>query len=132
MSTSRLTRVLMVGALLAATNLASMTAIAHANDGTPTIHDQRPPTQATVVESWHQRPAAGQSAAAGDTPRPPTEGQVGEPWHPRVIAPTPLAPPDGQPDWPIASLTLLTAALALFAGLAVKRASRNTRISHVT
>jgi hypothetical protein len=130
MFTSRLTRALVVGALLAATNLASMTA-AHANDATATNHALRPPTQDQVGESWPQRPSSsGQTAVTGNTRRPPTEGQVGEPWHPRVSTPTPPAAPDGKAHWPVASLTLLASALALSAGLAAKRANRRIRIGH--
>jgi hypothetical protein len=131
MSKSRLAKTLVLGALLAVTNLAGMTGVAHAKDGagSAAIHDRRqPPTQSQVGESWHQRPAAtNQHTVAGSTRRPPTEAQVGEPWHLRVHAPTPPAKPDGQPSWPIASLAVLTAALALAGGLAAKRASRRVR-----
>ena len=134
MSKCRLVQALVLGALLAATNLAGMTAIAHAqSEGGSVVvqNDRRPPTQGQVGESWHQRPAAtNQPAIAGDTRRPPTEGQVGEPWHPRVNVPTPPAEPDSQPSWPIASLAVLATALALSAGLVAKRASRRTRIGH--
>jgi hypothetical protein len=131
MSKSRLAKTLMLGALLAATNLAGTTSVAHAKDGagSAAIHDRRqPPTQSQVGESWHQRPAAtNQPTVAGDTRRPPTEAQVSEPWHLRVHAPTPPAKPDGQSRWPIASLAALTAALVLAGGLAAKRASRRVR-----
>jgi hypothetical protein len=71
--------------------------------------------------------ATNQSAVAGDTRQSPTEGQVGEPWHLRVNAPAPSDEPDGQPRWPVASLMVLTAALALAGGLAARRASRRPR-----
>jgi hypothetical protein len=84
------------------------------------------PTQ--VGESWHQRPpTTNQSAIAGNARRPPTEGQVGEPWHLRVHPTTPPAQPDGQPSWPVASLAVLTAALALAGVLAAMRVSRRAR-----
>jgi hypothetical protein len=128
---SKLARVLALGALLAATNLAAMTAIAHAQAADAFTAKQaarRPPTQTQVGESWHQRPpTTNQSAVAGDTRRPPTEGQVGEPWHPRVHPLTPPAEPNGLPRWPVASLAVLTAALALAGGLAARRASRRAR-----
>jgi hypothetical protein len=131
---SKLSRILALGALLAATSLAGMTGVAHAQatDASTAKHTaRRPPTQTQVGEDWHQHPAAtNQQTFAGDTRRPPTEGQVGEPWHLRVHAPTPPAEPDGQPRWPVASLAVLAAALALAGGLAAERASRKTRIGH--
>jgi hypothetical protein len=132
MSKSRLAQALVLGALLAATNLVGMTGVAHATGGAAVLQDdRRPPTQGQVGESWHQRQTpAHQSAISGDARRPPTEGQVGEPWHPRVHAPTPPAQPDSQPRWPVASLAVLAAALALAGGLVANRASRRTRIGH--
>ena len=115
---SKLSRILALGALLAATSLAGMTGVAHAQatDASTAKHTaRRPPTQTQVGEDSHQHPAAtNQQTFAGDTRRPPTEGQVGEPWHLRVHAPTPPAEPDGQPRWPVASLAVLAAALALW------------------
>jgi hypothetical protein len=134
MSKSRLAQALVLGAMLAATNLVGMTAVAHAKGGGGSVvaqDDRRPPTQGQVGESWHQRPAAAnQQTFAGDARRPPTEGQVGEPWHPRVNVPTPPAEPDSQPSWPVTTLAVLAAALALSAGLVAIRASRRTRLGH--
>jgi len=131
MSKSRLASALVLGALLAATNLAGLTGVAHAQaTDAPTGKQatRRPPTQTQVGEAWHQHPAAAnQHTVAGDPRRPPTEGQVGEPWHLRVHAPTPPAQLDGQPRWRIASLAVLTAALVLAGGLAANRASRRAR-----
>jgi hypothetical protein len=110
-----------------------MTGVAHAQATDASTAKQaarRPPTQTQVGEAWHQRPAAtNQQTFAGDTHQPPTEGQVGEPWHPRVQVPAPPAEPDGQPRWPVVSLAVLAAVLALAGGLA-KRASHKTRIGH--
>jgi hypothetical protein len=129
MSMSRLAQAVALGALLVAANLAAMTAVAHAQSEPTLTHDhQRPTTQGQVGEAWHQhRAATNQSALASDTQRPPTEGQVGEPWHPRVSPPASPAEPDGQPRWPIASLAVLTATVALAGGLAARRASRRPR-----
>jgi hypothetical protein len=102
MSKSRLASALVLGTLLAATTLAGLPGVAHA--------------QATDAST-------GKQAAR----RPPTEGQVGEPWHPRMHAPTPPAKPNSQPRWPVAPLAMLTAALALAGGLATTRASRRAR-----
>jgi len=70
--------------------------------------------------------AAGMTAVAHaqTTRQPPTQGQVGEPRHPRVSPPAPPAEPNGQPRWPVTSLAVLAAALALSGGLATRRASR--------
>ena len=131
MSKSRLASALVLGALLAATTLAGLTGVAYAQaTDAPTGKQaaRRPPTQTQVGESWHQHPpTTNQSAIAGDARRPPTEGQVGEPWHPRVMPPAPPAKPNSQPRWPVASLAVLTAALALAGGLAAMRVSRRAR-----
>jgi hypothetical protein len=120
-----------VGALLAATNLAGLTTVAHAQSNDPSTGKQaarRPPTQSQVGEAWHKHPATtNHSAIGGHTQQPPTEGQVGEPWHLRVQAPTPPAEPKGQSRWPVASLAVLAAALALAGVLAATRASRRAR-----
>ena len=99
MSKSRLASALVLGALLAAANLAGLTAAAHAQatdapTGKPAA--RWPPIQTQVGESWHQRPpTTNQSAIAGDARRPPTEGQVGEPWrHPQVAAEQPTVADD--------------------------------------
>ena len=124
MSKPKLAQALVLGALLAATNLAGLTAIAHV----VVENDRRPPTQGQVGESWHQRPApTSQQTFAGDVRRAPTEGQVGEPWHPRVHAPAPPADRDGPPRWPVASLAVLAAVLALAGGLVAKRARARVR-----
>ena len=99
MSKSRLTQAVVLGALLAA-NLVAMTGVALATDE-----------------------STGKQAAR----RPPTQSQVGEPWHLRVSPPTPPAEPDSHPRWPVASLAVLTAALAVSGGLAAMRASRRPR-----
>jgi hypothetical protein len=103
MSKSRLAQALVLGALLAAANLAAMTGVAHAKGG------------------------GGSAAIHDDDRRPPTQGQVGEPWHPRVSPPAPSAEPDSRPRWPVAPLVVLTAALALAGGLAARRAGRRAR-----
>ena len=131
MSKSRLASALVLGTLLAATTLAGLTGVAHAQatdapTGKPAA--RRPPTRTQVGEAWHQHPAtSNQHTVAGDTRRPATEGQVGEPWHPRVMPPAPPARPNGQPTWPIASMAVLTAALALSGGLVATRANRRPR-----
>jgi hypothetical protein len=59
---SKLARTLVLGAMLAAMNLAGMTAVAHAqaNDA------RRPPTERQVGESWRQPQVASQEQTAAD------------------------------------------------------------------
>jgi hypothetical protein len=132
---SKLARVLALGALLAAVNLASMTTVAHANDHTAITQDgRRPPAERQVGEAWrHPQVAAEQPTVADNTLRPPTEAQVGEAWRHPTTAPVPSGQPSGQPSRLIPSLGVLAAALVLAGGLAVlaaKRAGRRARLGH--
>jgi hypothetical protein len=127
---SKLARVLALGALLTAVNLASLTAVAHATDDTAATQDgQRPPTERQVGEAWrHRGVTADQSPVAGNPQRPPLERQVGEYYRHHVTAARP-AEPSGQPGWLIPAIGVL-AALALCGGLAVtttRRAHRRVR-----
>jgi hypothetical protein len=134
---SKLARTLVLGATLAAMNLAGMTAMAQAqtNDQPASTQDAlRPPTERQVGENWrHRQVAADQPTVAGDTRRPPTEAQVGEPWRHPTSAPVPPAEPSGQPSRLVAWLGVVAAALALagvLALLAARRASRRARLGH--
>jgi hypothetical protein len=133
---SKLTRALVLGATLAAVNLAAMTTVAQAQaNDQPTSHqDAQPPTEDQVGEAWrHPQVAAEQPTVADDTRQPPTEAQVGETWRHPTSAPVPTAEPSGQPSWLIPSLGVLAAALVLAGGLAVlaaKRTGRRARVRH--
>jgi hypothetical protein len=134
---SKLARALMLGAMLAAMNLAGVTAVAQAqsnNEPASTKDARRPPTEGQVGEAWrHPQVTAEQPTVADDTRRPPTEAQVGEAWRHPTNAPVPPAEPSGQPGWLIPSLGVLAAALVLAGGLAVlaaRRAGRRARIGH--
>jgi hypothetical protein len=134
---SKLSRALILGATLAAMNLAAMTtvALAQANDEPTSNQDARqPPTEGQVGEAWrHPQVAAEQPTVADDTRQPPTEAQVGEAWRHPTSAPVPPAEPSGQPSWLIPSLGVLAAALVLAGGLAVlsiRRAGRRARVGH--
>jgi hypothetical protein len=129
---SKRTRALILAAMVAAMNLAAMTAVAQAQ-----ANDQparRPPTQGQVGESWHQRQVqAEQPTIASDARRPPTESQVGESWRHQTDVPAQPVDPGGLPSWVMASLGLLAAVLALAGGLAVlaaRRAGRRARVGH--
>jgi hypothetical protein len=134
---SKLTRALVLGATLAAMNLAGLTtvALAQANDEPIGSQDARqPPTEGQVGESWrHPQVAAEQPTAADDTRRPPSEAQVGETWRQPTSAPVPPAASSGQPSWLLPSLGVLAAALVIAGGLAVlaaRRAGRRARVRH--
>lgn len=133
---SKLTRALVLGAALAAMNLAGLTAVAHAqSNNDPDGKDARqPPTQAQVGEAWRQPQVAREEPTiAGDTRRPPTESQVGESWRHPTSTPVRSAEPSGPSGWLVASLGMLAAALALSGGLAVlaaRRAGRRARLGH--
>jgi hypothetical protein len=97
---SKLARALTIGAMLAAMDLAGMTAVAQASN----------------------EPAGNQDAR-----RPPTEAQVGESWRHPVTVPVRPADPGGQPDWLIVVLGVLAGVLALAGGLVVLAARRASR-----
>jgi hypothetical protein len=62
---SKLARTLVLGAMLAAMNLADMTAVAQAqvdDEG----KDARPPTEGQLGETWRKRPVTSQQQAAAD------------------------------------------------------------------
>jgi hypothetical protein len=126
------TRALILAAMVAAMNLAAMSAVAHAQ-----ANDQparRPPTQGQVGESWHQRQVtAEQPNIASDTRRPPTQRQVGESWRHQTDVPAQPVEPSGLPSWVMASIGLLAAVLTLAGGLAVlaaRHAGRRARVGH--
>jgi hypothetical protein len=130
---SKLARVLVLGAVLAAMTLAGMTvAQAQADDEGKNV--RRPPTEGQVGESWRKRPVTSQQQAAADTAarrqlaqeRSSVPGGTAAP----VPAPEPADEPGGQPGWLVLGSFAVTAALALVAGLAVmaaRRASRKVR-----
>ena len=128
---SKRARALVLAAMVAAMNLAGMTAVAQAQ-----ANDQparRPPTQGQVGESLHQpQVTAEQPNIASHGRRPPTEAQVGESWRDPMDVPVQPVEPSGQPGWLIPAIGAL-AALTLCGGLAVtitRRARRRTRVGH--
>jgi hypothetical protein len=129
---SNRTRALILASMVAALNLAAMSAVAQAQANDE--HARRPPTQSQVGESWHQpQVTAEQPTIASDARRPPTQSQVGESWRHQTSVPGRPAEPGGLPSWVMASLGLLAAVLALAGGLAVRaarRAGRRARLGH--
>jgi hypothetical protein len=133
---SKLTRALVLGAALAAMNLAGMTAVAHAQSTNEATDARRPPSERQVGESWRKHQAATPEQTAADAA---LRRQLARERHSipsgtpaQLPAPAPDEP-NGQPGWLLASLGVLAAALALAGGLAVlaaKRAGRRARIRH--
>src|SRR5215207_9824924 len=99
---SKRARALVFGAMLAAMNLAGMTAVAQA----------QPPD---AVEQFRrgERASQEQPTTADDTRRPPSEAQVGESWRQPVNVPVQHAEPSGYPVSLVAWLGVLAAILAL-------------------
>jgi len=133
---SKRARALILGATLAAMNLAGMTAVAQAQVNNEGKDARRPPTEAQVGESWRQGQVAPPEQTAADAAlqrqlaRERFSIPSGTPA--QVPAPAP-AEPSGPSGWLLASLAVLAAALALAGGLAVmavKRAGRRARLRH--
>jgi hypothetical protein len=129
---SKLARVLALGALLAATTLASTTAVAYADDAAVTRDGRRPPTEGQVGEPDHHRQVASQQAAADAARRAAlAQERYYSTWgYSNTPAPAP-AKPSGQPSWLVPGLGVLAATVALATGLAVlaaKRARRRVRV----
>ena len=136
---SKLTRALILGATLAAMNLAGLTAVAHAQaNHDPDGKDaRRPPAEGQVGESWRHRQAASQqqqTAAEATLGRVLARERFSIPNASPTEAPAPVPPkPSGQPGRLIAWLGGLMAALALAGGLGVlasRRTRRRARLEH--
>jgi hypothetical protein len=133
---SKLARTLVLGAMLAAMNLAGMTAVAQAQANDEGKDARRPPTERQVGESWHQPQVASQEQTAADAARRRqlARERFSTPSGTPAQAPAPEpVEPSGQPGWLVPLLAVLAAALAVSGGLAVmaaKRASRRVRAGH--
>jgi hypothetical protein len=126
---SKLARALVLGAMLAAMNLASMTAVTHAQ-ANDEGKDARPPTEGQVGETWRKRPVTSQEQRAADAAlrRQLARERFSVPSGTPAQAPDPVPDaPSGQPGWLVTLLGVLVAALALVAGLAVRAAKRASR-----
>ncbi|HET6812562.1 MAG TPA: hypothetical protein VFJ69_00905 [Actinomycetota bacterium] len=128
---SKLTRVLALAAMVVAIHVAGMAAVAQAHPADQvTVQDaRRPPTARHVGEAWRKRPPATSrpttmDAAVRQLLRDRSSIPSGTPA--QMPAPVP-AESSGQSGWPVASLGVLAAAMALIAGLAVLVARRTSR-----
>jgi hypothetical protein len=130
---SKRARVLILGATLAAMNLAGMTAVAHAHAAEQTIKPYASsPLEPRAGESYRHGQAAAQQQTAADA----ALRRVLARERSSIPSGTPAQVPvesSGQPGWLVASLGVLAAVLALSGGLAVlaaKRASRRAPVGH--
>ena len=129
---SKRTRALILAAMVAAMNLAGMTAVAHAqaNDDSPSKRHRA--LGQLEVPAAEDAVASQEQPTAADARRPPTEGKVGESLHPRAKVPVQPVEPSGQPSWLVPAIGVL-ATLALCGGLAAtitRRARRRARVGH--
>jgi hypothetical protein len=135
---SKLTRTLILGATLAAMNLAGMTAVAHAeaNHDPDGENARRPPTERQVGEAWRKHPVTSHQEKAAEA----TLGRVlarerhSIPNASPTEAPAPVPPKQGgQPGRLTAWLGGLVAAVLLAGGLGVmasRRTRRRARLEH--
>jgi hypothetical protein len=134
---SKLARILALGAMLAAMNLAGMTAIAQAQTNDEGKDARRPPTEGQVGETWRKRPATQQQTAADAALQRQLARErfsIPNATPAQVPDPTGADEPSGQPGWLVLGFAV-TATLALVAGLAVmaaRRASRKVRAGQAT
>jgi hypothetical protein len=131
---SKRTRALILGAALAAMNLAAMTAVAQAQATNKGKDARRPPSERQVGEPWRDGQVASpeQTAADAALQRQLARERFSIPSATPAQVPAPVPDePSGQPGWLLASVGVLAVALALAGGLAVlaaKRAGRRARI----
>ena len=133
---SKLARALVLGAMLAAMSLASMTTVAQAQVNDEGTDARRPPTERQVGETWRKRPATSQQQTTSDAAlqRQLARERFSIPNATPAQVPAPV--PDessGTPGWLLTSLGVLAATLVLAGGLAVlaaRRAGRRARIGH--
>jgi hypothetical protein len=136
-------RALVFGAMLAAMNLAGLTAVAQAQppDGVEQFRrgeraSQAQTTTAEAVEQFRrgERAAQAQTAADAAVQRQLARERHSIPSATSAQVPTPAPTEPNRPSgWLLASLGVLTVVLALVGGLAVlaaRRASRRARLGH--
>jgi hypothetical protein len=157
---SKIARILMLVATVAALSLAGMTAVAHAQ-----ANDQDTPSQQELAERWnsdyyqatHMSPAqhkawlqanaaqrelsdrradyshATQMSPADLKAWAQARDRAGTPTEPPAQVPAPVQPdqPVGQPPWLVVSLGVL-AVVAGLALLAARRANRRAQVGHAT
>jgi hypothetical protein len=156
---SKLARTLILAATVAALNLPGMTAVAQTNDQDTTSQQELadnwnyyqqatrvPPaelqarmpadaTQRKLAERWTYYNHATRMSPAELKAWLQAQDRADTPTAPPAQAPAPVRPPEpsGQRDWLVLTLGVLSAALAVIAGLAVltaRRANRMLRTRH--
>jgi hypothetical protein len=112
---SKLARVLALAAMLAAMNLAGLTAVAHAYPADPATDLRATPQQQSTGDAALRRVLARERFSIPNL----APAQVASPMRP--------AEPGGQPSWLTPALSALATVLALVAGVAVVAARRAHR-----
>ena len=115
---SKLARALTLVAILAAMNLAGMTAVAHAYPVDPATGRRATAQQQATGDATLRRVLARERSSIPNS----SNGVPAQ-----VASPTLPAQPGGQPGWLTPALRVLAAVLALVAGLAVVAARRAHR-----
>jgi hypothetical protein len=135
---SKLARTLILAAMVAAINLAGVTAIAHAQppDGVEQLRrgeraSQDDSTPAEAVEEFRRSEHASQEETTADAAlrRVLARERFSIPNGTPAQVPVPVQPPEpsGQPDWLVPGIGGLAAVLALVAGLVVLATRRTGR-----
>jgi hypothetical protein len=131
---SKLARVLVLGAMVAAMNLVGMTAVAHAYPLDPTADhavaaQQQNPTDAQELFRRGERASQEQTTADATLRRLLARERSSIPSGTPAQVPVPVQPPEpsGQPDWLVPAIGGLAAVLALVAGLVVMATRRTGR-----
>ena len=122
---SKLARPLMLVAMLAAMNLAAMTAVAHAHDrSNPASTRNRAPGRVELLATDQpsgQADATVRRLLAKERPTLPDTAPA------QGTSPVRPAPPSGQAGWRIVALAVLAAVVALAAAVTVMAARRTHR-----
>jgi hypothetical protein len=142
---SKRTHALVLVAMVAAMNLAGLTAIARAQppDGVEQFRRGERASQEQTTSDAQEQFRRGERASQEQTTSDATVRRLlarerfSIPSRTPAQVPTPVQPdqPNGQPTWLVVSLAALAAALAVVAGLALlaaRRANRRAQVGHAT
>jgi hypothetical protein len=128
---SKLARALALVAMMAAMNLAGMTAVAHAYPLDPAGQRHRALGQLRFLAADHavasREQSTGDATARRLLARERSSIPDPAPANAQVASPVRAAEPGGQPGWLTPALSVLAAVLALAAGVAVLAARRANR-----
>jgi hypothetical protein len=132
---SKLVRAAALAAMLAAMNLAGVTAVApqaHTTDQATRQDAWRPPSDRQISKAQHQRRVPSPEQAAADAAHlrlllAEQRSSIPNAAPAHAISPMRPADPSGQAGWLAPALGVLAVVLALVAGVAVRAARRTNR-----